>query len=1232
MTASHLSIRVPWHDTLWNGTICRKPAENCHCVDYENILVNKDTDWELTVIGEPWSELKQLPPCAKESAGFLAEHLWNCSHTHPYKSNSKTLKTHGGLETTIVPMGKYSALAVPFFWLAKANIDDYVQPRIPNPLPPEEDPPEGFKSPWTFNPDLQNAVLDGFFKPIQQASKKEDSLVVFYTKGNQPVSEEVSRLVVGIADITGVSDQKFYDAPRGHRQHPIWERSIQHSLRSNGTGGFLIPYQQYLESTGDPDEDNRRRALLAELIVQPENDRIREFSYRSEHLSADSVISVLTQSLAAVIRIRTHGIADGDWAATESWLNDRLAKAWKLRGPNPGIGVVIEAMGLKLGTSLCFALSMADPKFLMDPWTCLTAIVDGKVKPPHDRFRIEIDAFRSTWQHIAKDAKKTDLARCLSQFALTSEQARRWWDSNKRARELDIEIPDSSIVENPYLLVERDLGTGGNDYPVSFMTMDRGMLTGVAGQPVVASGDRRRRRAALTDVLLRASQNGDTLLGFSEARLKVDAIPVAETVDLPEGWLQAEAEFLSERMRVKSEPFEFVQLNERATCAELLQRKLKARAAKQLESIDEDWQQLLKDTVLSTAEKGKPVDFELERIKKAIEEQARALRLITSRKLTCLVGRAGTGKTTLLGALSRAPSFKGKLLFLAPTGKARVRLEPRVESGTEVKTVAQFLYEHKRYDGRRQRPIIGEACYGGHQTVVIDESSMLTEDDLAAVLSTFTPNVKRLILVGDPAQLPPIGPGRPFADLVAFLDPLNEPEDEDPDDVARRREAIACLTQEVRTVEGTRSDTLRLANWFTNDKPSPDAESIFSALTDGTKLNDLDVRFWEGPEQLHGQLLGALKDHLRIDGPDDLKGFNESLLMQPYKSGWTTGDPRGAEAWQILSPVRGDAWGCEDVNRWVKKTWRSKALKYAREYHATFGPQEILKHDKVILLKNGKREGFTHGKGTVEAYLANGEIAIAKKDRVITTEKGKSSVLNMVFAGRPEDQTFGFFKNEFGGETGPGIIELAYALTVHKAQGSEFGVVIVILPKGRMAYRELVYTGLTRSKRQLVLLVQGNDVSDLLKLRSPDASDTNRRNSNIFHYAVRDLETRPFAQHLVHRAEDGEMLRSKSELFIYTKCLEQGLKPLYEERFEGNDGKWKLPDFTFIDDAGDPIIWEHLGMMDDKGYQADWRRKKDWYASQGIEEGKNLFSTVEVGGLDATKVSETISQVQAAIG
>ena len=87
-------------------------------------------------------------------------------------------------------------------------------------------------------------------------------------------------------------------------------------------------------------------------------------------------------------------------------------------------------------------------------------------------------------------------------------------------------------------------------------------------------------------------------------------------------------------------------------------------------------------------------------------------------------------------------------------------------------TVAQFLWRNGRYDGIRQRPLFeGKDQHRQERTVVIDECSMLTMDDLLAVLLALDlGHVERLVLVGDPNQLPPIGVGRPFADLTARLD------------------------------------------------------------------------------------------------------------------------------------------------------------------------------------------------------------------------------------------------------------------------------------------------------------------------------------------------------------------------------------------------------------------------------------------------------------------------------
>ena len=136
-------------------------------------------------------------------------------------------------------------------------------------------------------------------------------------------------------------------------------------------------------------------------------------------------------------------------------------------------------------------------------------------------------------------------------------------------------------------------------------------------------------------------------------------------------------------------------------------------------------------------------------------------------------------------------------------------------------TVAQFLNQHGRYDGKAGRYVLSDRPKAeGYGTVIVDESSMLTEDMLGALFDALKP-VKRYIFVGDPAQLPPIGAGRPFVDLIAKLRPEN-------------REAIfprvgtsyAELTIERRQVGADRPD-LRLARWFSTAAPDVGDDDIF---------------------------------------------------------------------------------------------------------------------------------------------------------------------------------------------------------------------------------------------------------------------------------------------------------------------------------------------------------------------------------------------------------------------
>jgi hypothetical protein len=207
-------------------------------------------------------------------------------------------------------------------------------------------------------------------------------------------------------------------------------------------------------------------------------------------------------------------------------------------------------------------------------------------------------------------------------------------------------------------------------------------------------------------------------------------------------------------------------------------------------------------------------------------------------------------------------------------------------------------------------------------------------------------------------------------------------------------------------------------------------------------------------------------------------------------------------------------------------------------------------------------------------------------------------------------------------------------LTVHKAQGSEFKKVFVILPKKcRPLSRELVYTALTRSREQMVLLIEGEDTSVLFDLSRPERSETARRNTNLFQGVIRGVDDEiPYAEYLIHRTAKGHLVRSKSELVIANMLFQHQVAYDYERVCEGDKEPGRLrPDFSFITADGDVIIWEHLGMMNREDYKRGWEWKRQWYLRNGFVEGSTLFTSQddERGGLDSAPLKETALTIKA---
>ena len=199
---------------------------------------------------------------------------------------------------------------------------------------------------------------------------------------------------------------------------------------------------------------------------------------------------------------------------------------------------------------------------------------------------------------------------------------------------------------------------------------------------------------------------------------------------------------------------------------------------------------------------------------------------------------------------------------------------------------------------------------------------------------------------------------------------------------------------------------------------------------------DLEVRYWRDGSQLEAQLAASMKKHLKLT--DDKKAyipFNASLgLAEDSKNN----NPLLAERWQILSPVRNHEFGTTEINRKIQAKYRGGMLNYSKGRGGVkpFGEQEIVFSDKVMQAVNRRKTSYPKGEGL--DYVANGEIGL-----VVSTSKGngRADSMKVQFSTQPLSSYY------YPRPSVEGELELAYALTVHKSQGSDFDIVFLILPK-----------------------------------------------------------------------------------------------------------------------------------------------------------------------------------------
>jgi hypothetical protein len=1220
----HLSVRVPWHDAGWAGVVCKAPQLNGACTKLKRIAGSKKDSLELSVAGRRLDEIPttQWPCCVDERATFMAPFEMEQVKRHALAQNSP--QHYGHFRPTPQRYPAYSAGIVPFFWMMKANLDA-LGSELELGVDVSREPELGYESQWVHEAQNQTALLDGFAAHL----RGEDSLCLFYAK-HVPFSEGTGRILVGAGRIKEIGSLTEYARSGEGMRGMLWERPIQHSIRPKGQDGFLMPYLELLRlAEADPTIDHSLYTAHAPT------EHWNEFSYGSELVSHDGAISALLSMEVALNRMEQDlGIATG-WQ--RQWVHDELVRLWKVRGPFPGLGAVLRAFGLTRGLFVAHALQQIAGDNV-DPWPPVNDAFNNPAAILPSELRLDIKELAPTWKGLSDQRRA--LLRLLSRFELTVEQAQHLYDEDTRRKQGWI-ATDADLLKNPYRIYECSRSDPDG---VQLMTVDRGVFpedTVRLAHPLDAptrlesAVDVRRVRAFAVHALEEAATQGHTLhfAGDLAEAIRETAVrpecPV--TTDILRGGAAAmDPEIGSIEMGGQLA----LQLNRYRAILEIVRKQVMGRVNGQRHVVQRDWSGLL-------AEKfGSAIDPDELR---ARQEKALALAELAESRFTVLAGPAGAGKTSVLGILCAQQEIEQDgLLLLAPTGKARVRMQQLAAgTGTRAQTIAQFLHQNGRYDGRAGRYHLSDRPKAtGFGTVVVDEASMLTEDMLGALLDALQ-GVKRLILVGDPAQLPPIGAGRPFVDIIAQLRPADY-ENRFP----RVAPGYAELTIERRQI-GTERPDLRLARWFSSTPPSAGEDDIFCA--DNEVHPTLRFVAWQKPEDFQQKLIEVVVEELKLAGLDDQRGFNQALGATPtgeydYFNATRNGKDgavKSVEAWQVLSPLRGMPFGVSDINRQLHERYRAGFMELAarrrRSIPKPMGAERIVYGDKVINLGNHRRDGRkVYPQDGALGYLANGETGVVVGQ---WKSNGFPKILKVEFSSQV-GFTYDFYGSDFR-EEGDTALELAYALTVHKAQGSQFGLVIVVLPEEHpILSRELIYTALTRHQNRVVVMHQGQ-LSHLKAFASPNRSETARRRTNLL--ADCQMVELPLPkgsvfmqQGLIHRTSKGLAVRSKSELILAEAFLSAGVAFEYEKPLTLG-GKTRYPDFTIEDEiSGRTFYWEHLGMLARKDYRLSWEKKLAWYRANGIlpvDEAKSgapqLVTTTDSAesGLDLKQVNKIIATV-----
>lgn len=375
-------------------------------------------------------------------------------------------------------------------------------------------------------------------------------------------------------------------------------------------------------------------------------------------------------------------------------------------------------------------------------------------------------------------------------------------------------------------------------------------------------------------------------------------------------------------------------------------------------------------------------------------QQVQAVESSLTNAVSCIIGGAGTGKTTVLRTVLKAYSaLDYQVHAVALSGRAAMRLHESI--GFFTMTIARLL---------REQPIEPSLDQSKH-VLVIDEASMIDLPTMYRIITHLDPSV-RVILTGDPNQLPPIGCGKVLSDIV---------------------ESGAVATEALSIVKRQDGST-------------------------GIPEYSATINRGEIPRSLS---IGAITFH--ETPPEQVVDQCKTLYAESPQTTRIIGATKALVG---------------ELNEKCQRRINSEAERLQFTLYGEDFFLDLREGDPILFTKNNYNIGIQNGSLGILSSTERGYHDDQDTYGVVTLDTGEQIPIT---------------KEIFD------CMELGYAITLHKAQGSQFPRIVVALQKGRISDRAWLYTAVTRAEAEVHIVGKASDFAAITK----SVSNANRRASYL---------------------------------------------------------------------------------------------------------------------------------------